>query len=98
MTATIDVDVDALTTIARLSIRITSVAYTQKVIHEGHVYTDSPEFSFDLVNATNAIEDISKQICVIVGKFIGKGELKRCFDMEREILKKELGIGEGDDE
>ena len=98
MTATIAVDVDALTTIARLTIRIATVTYTQKVIHEGHVYTDSPEFSFDLVRSTNEIEDLSRMICIIVGKVIGKEELKKCFDMEREILKKELGIGEDDDE
>lgn len=97
MTATIAVDVDALTTMARLSIRISATAYTQKIIHECHTYTDSPKHSFDLVNCSNEIDHLSRQICVIVGKFIGKEELKKCFDMEKEILKKELGIGEDDD-
>lgn len=98
MTAKIAVDVDALTAMARLSIKISTTAYTQKILHECHTFTDSPEYSFDLVRCTNQIDQLSRQICVIVGKFIGKEELKKCFDMEREILKKDLGIGEDDDE
>lgn len=97
MTAKIAVDVDALTTMARLSIRILTTAYSQKIIHENHTYTDSPDHSFGLVDLTNEIDHLSRQICIIVGKFIGKEELKKCFDAEKEILKKELGIGEDDD-
>ena len=80
MTATIAADVDALTAIARLSIRITTTAYTQKIIHENHTFTDSPEFSFGLVDSTNKIDNLSRNICIIVGKIIGKEELKKCFD------------------
>ena len=71
MTATIAVDVDALTTIARLSIKIATTANIQKVIHENHTYTDSPEYSFGLVDSTNKIEDLSRMICIAVGEFIG---------------------------
>lgn len=94
MTATIAVDVDTLTTIARLSIRIATTTYTQKIIHENHTFTDSPDFSFGLVESTNEIENLSRMICIVVGKVIGKEELKKCFDMEKEILNEELGIGE----
>lgn len=97
MTATIAVNVDTLTTIARLSIRITTTTFKQKVIHENHTYTDLPNFSFDLANSTKEIDELSRMICIMIGEVIGNEELKKCFDMEKEILKEEFGIGEDDD-
>lgn len=86
MTATITVEKESLISVMETAAIMSVILEAQRTIHENHVYTDSPEISFSLVNSTLSLDKLNEKMILSLADMVGTKCTKLVFEKTLDML------------